>query len=130
MIEHIDRRLPHVAGALGGREEIRGRCIDRPVAVPEPERVQDVARIDVILDGDFVGTSLAFSPPTSAALRYWNMARQRYCRRLARNGKPCASLPTQSPSQPRTPARKAGVLDLRKRIWERDRLSGGGRRIR
>src|SRR6266436_9497008 len=36
---------------------------------------------------DFVGTSLAFSPPTSAALRYWNMARQRYCRRLARNGK-------------------------------------------
>ena len=35
MIEHIDRRLTHVAGALGSREEIRGRCIDRPVAVPE-----------------------------------------------------------------------------------------------
>ena len=50
VIEHIDRRLPHVAGALGGRKQIRGRCIDRPVAVPEPERVQDVARIDVILD--------------------------------------------------------------------------------
>src|SRR4029077_14757368 len=79
---------------------------------------------------DFVGTSLAFSPPTSAALRYWNMARQRYCRRLARNGKPCASLPTQSPSQPRTPARKAGVLDLRKRMRERDGLSAGGNRIR
>jgi hypothetical protein len=52
MIEHIDRRLPHVAGALGRREEIRGRYIDRPVAVPEPERVQDVGRIDVILDGE------------------------------------------------------------------------------
>jgi hypothetical protein len=26
VIEHIDRRLPHVEGALGGREEIRGRC--------------------------------------------------------------------------------------------------------
>src|SRR5439155_3699431 len=52
VIEHIDRRLPHVAGALGSREEIRGRCIDRPVAVPQSERVQDVARIDVILDGE------------------------------------------------------------------------------
>jgi hypothetical protein len=27
---------------------------------------------------------LAFSPPTSAALRYWDMARQRYCRQLTR----------------------------------------------
>ena len=27
---------------------------------------------------------MAFSPTPSAALRYWNMARQRYCRRLAR----------------------------------------------
>ena len=50
VIEHIDRRLPHGAGALGSREEIRGRCIDRPVAVPEPEWVEDVARLDVILD--------------------------------------------------------------------------------
>jgi hypothetical protein len=30
---------------------------------------------------------------------------------------PCASLPTQSPSQPRTPARKAGVLHVRERVW-------------
>src|SRR5436189_1285246 len=52
VIEHIDRLLPHVAGALGRREEIGGRCIDRPVAVPEPQWVQDVARIDVILDGE------------------------------------------------------------------------------
>jgi len=43
---------------------------------------------------------------------------------------PCASLPTRSPSQPRTPARKAGVLDLRKRMRERDGLSAGGRWIR
>ena len=43
---------------------------------------------------------------------------------------PCASLPTRSPSQPRTPARKAGVLDLRKRMRARDGLSAGGRWIR
>ena len=52
MIEHIDRRLPHAAGALGSGEEISGRCIDRPVAVPQPERVQDVARTEVFLDGE------------------------------------------------------------------------------
>ena len=39
---------------------------------------------------------------------------------------PCASLPTRSPSQPRTAARKAGVLDTRKQLRERDRLSAGG----
>ena len=58
MIEHIDWRFPHIAGAFGSREEVRGRCIDRPVAVLEPEWVQDAARIDVILDGElrhFVG---------------------------------------------------------------------------
>jgi hypothetical protein len=27
---------------------------------------------------DFIGTGVAFSPTRSAALRYWNMARQRY----------------------------------------------------
>src|ERR1700730_3935728 len=39
------------------------------------------------------------------------MHRQRYCRRLARNGKPGASLLTRSPSQLPRPARKSGVLD-------------------
>ena len=43
---------------------------------------------------------------------------------------PCASLPTRSPSQPRTPARKAGVLDARKRMRARDGLSAGGKWIR
>jgi hypothetical protein len=43
---------------------------------------------------------------------------------------PRASLPTRSPSRPHTPARKAGVLDLRKRMRARDGLSAGGRRIR
>jgi hypothetical protein len=71
------------------------------------------------------------SPLTaSAALRYWNMARQRHCRRLARNGKPAASLLTPSSSEPRTPAGKARVLDARKWLRERDGLSAGGRRIR
>jgi hypothetical protein len=43
---------------------------------------------------------------------------------------PCASLPTRSPSQPRTAAQKAGVLDTRKQLRERDRLSAGGKWIR
>src|SRR4029077_6558713 len=79
---------------------------------------------------DFIGTGVATSPTPSAALRYWNMARQRYCRRLALSETPSASLPTRSPSQPRTAARKAEVLDTRKQLGERDRLSAGGNRIR
>src|ERR1700726_1603886 len=58
------------------------------------------------------------------------MARQRHCRRLARNGKPAASLLTPSSSEPRTPAWKARVLDARKWLRERDGLSAGGRWIR
>src|SRR6266436_5357031 len=55
--------LAHVAGALGSREEIRGRCIDRPVAVPEPQWVQDIARIDVILDGELRYLVAGIVPP-------------------------------------------------------------------
>src|ERR1700681_4692516 len=58
------------------------------------------------------------------------MARQRHCRRLARNGKPAASLLTPSSSEPRTPAGKARVFDARKWLRERDGLSAGGRWIR
>src|SRR5580704_16055000 len=58
------------------------------------------------------------------------MVRQRHCRRLARNGKPAASLLTPSSSEPRTPAGKARVLDARKWLRERDGLSAGGKRIR
>ena len=58
------------------------------------------------------------------------MARQRHCRRLARNGKPAASLLTPSSSEPRTPAGKARVLDARKWLRERDGLSAGGKWIR
>src|SRR5580704_8757864 len=58
------------------------------------------------------------------------MVRQRHCRRLARNGKPAASLLTPSSSEPRTPAGKARVLDARKWLRERDGLSAGGRWIR
>src|SRR6185437_10089825 len=47
------------------------------------------------------------------------MGRQRYCRRLARNREPGASLLTRSPSQLPRPARKSGVLDLEKRLRER-----------
>src|ERR1700720_333286 len=45
---------------------------------------------------------------TSASLRYWNSARQRHCRPSERYQNIPASLPTQSPSHPRKPARKAG----------------------
>src|SRR5580692_4437950 len=58
------------------------------------------------------------------------MGRQRYCRPLARNGKPGASLLTRSPSQLPRPARKSEVLDLRKWLRERDGLSAGGGWIR
>src|ERR1700730_4608920 len=73
----------------------------------------------------------ALSPaPRPAAPRYWNMARQRYCRRLTRYritqrvsadpvGKPAAQTRAES-----------RVLDLRKLLRERDRLSAGGRWIR
>src|SRR5262249_31830400 len=40
------------------------------------------------------------------------------------------SLPTRSPSQRRTAARKAGVLDPQQQLGERDGLSAGGHRIR
>ena len=73
---------------------------------------------------------MALPLTASASLRYWNMARQRHCRRLARNGKPAASLLTPSSSEPRTPAGKARVLDARKWLRERDGLSAGGRWIR
>ena len=69
VVEHIDRRLLHVAGALGGREEIRGRGINRPVAVPHPERVQDVARIDVLLDRELRHVVAGVEPPRRHAAR-------------------------------------------------------------
>ena len=63
MVEHIDRRLPHVAGALGGGEEIRGRRVHRPVAVPDPERIQDIARGHVVLDGELRHVVGGVEPP-------------------------------------------------------------------
>src|SRR6202040_1023477 len=45
---------------------------------------------------------------TSAPLRYWNSALQRYCRQSVRYRKTLASLPTRLPSQQPRPARKAG----------------------
>src|SRR5579862_1150560 len=63
VVEHIDRLLPHVAGALGGREEIGGRGIDRPVAIPQPQRVQDEARLEVILDRQLRHVVAGVVPP-------------------------------------------------------------------
>src|SRR5207244_6620450 len=42
---------------------IRGRCVDRPVAVPQPQRVQDVPRIDVILDRELRYLVAGIVPP-------------------------------------------------------------------
>ena len=53
-----------------------------------------------------------FSPAPPAALRYWNMASRDIAASWPDIEIPCASLSTQSPSRPRTAARKAGVLDL------------------
>src|ERR1700724_3227776 len=58
------------------------------------------------------------------------MARQRYCRRLTRYRNPLrvSADPVGKPAaQTRAESR---VLDLRKRLRERDRLSAGGRWIR
>src|SRR5215211_9562094 len=38
MIQHVDRWLLHISGALGGGEEIGGGRVHRPVTVPYPER--------------------------------------------------------------------------------------------
>ena len=76
---------------------------------------------------DFIGTGVAFSPTRSAALRYWNMARQRYCHRLARSrntlrvsadpgAEPTAHSRAESPSSWASKAER-----------DRDGLSAGGR---
>src|SRR6202035_614247 len=60
----------------------------------------------------------------------WNMARQRYCRRLTRYRntlRVSADLVAKPAAQTRAESR---VLDLRKLLRERDRLSAGGRWIR
>jgi hypothetical protein len=51
---------------------------------------------------------------TSAALRYWNIARQRYQRRFGRSRPVPVSLPTARSLQPRIPARKTGLFDLQR----------------
>src|ERR1700730_7309121 len=58
------------------------------------------------------------------------MARQRYCWGLAPYRNTCASLPTWSSSQLPQTRPESRVLDLRKRLRERDRLSAGGGWIR
>ena len=80
------------AARSDGREAARAltsaaclaRAADRARLCLSPIRIQDLPHVKAGRRPDFVGTSVAFSPTTSAALRYWNMARQRYCRRLAR----------------------------------------------
>ena len=62
------------------------------------------------------------------ALRYWNMARQRYCGRLARYTRSVSADPVAKPAA-HTRA-ESRVLDFRNRMRERDGLSAGGRRIR
>src|SRR4029077_9582824 len=62
------------------------RSADRAGLWLNPVRAQrSTARSSFGEHPDFIGIGVAFSPTPSAALRYWNMARQRYCRRLARS---------------------------------------------
>ena len=73
---------------------------------------------------------MAFSPTRSAALRYWNMARQRYCRRLARSRNTlCVSADPGAKPTAHSRAESPGSWSS-KAERERDGLSAGGRWIR
>src|SRR6266404_8876225 len=61
------------------------RSADRAELWLSPVRAQRSRTIKLGDHPDFIGIGVAFSPTPSAALRYWNMARQRYCRRLVRS---------------------------------------------
>jgi hypothetical protein len=56
------------------------------------------------------------SPTPSATLRYWNMARQRYCPGLARCWRALRVSADRAGNAARKPARKAGVLDHEDRV--------------
>src|SRR5690349_2973052 len=55
-------------------------------------------------------------PSPSSTLRYWNLARQRYCRPSARYDRATPVSRDRAPVPPRTPARKARLLDVRGNI--------------
>src|SRR5712672_2348591 len=124
-----DREAPRAltSAACLARSADRARLWLSPIRI---HRSTDLPHIDPGEGPTSLGPAWYSRRPPSPALRYWNMARQRYCRRLARYRNTRPSLPTRAPSQPRTPARKSGVLDLRKWVRPRDRLSAGGRWIR
>jgi hypothetical protein len=69
--------VPVVVSAVVGNASAR-RCLS-------PMRIQrSTARSSPEKAPASLGPAWHFWPTPSAALRYWNMARQRYCRRLAR----------------------------------------------
>jgi hypothetical protein len=112
-----------ITRATGRASPIREGIIEGPAAgTPDPvsgdPRIRTARGETAIKRGegsDFVGTIGAFPPTPSAALRYWNMARQRYCRRLLRYrnnlrvsadpvAKPAAHTRAESRGSPRTRA--------------------------
>jgi len=105
------------------------RSADRARLCLSPIRIQRSTHVKLSQRLTLLGPA-AFSPTPSAALRYWNMARQRYCRWSPDNRNTLRVSADPAANQPRIPARKAGVLDLRKGMRARDGLSAGGRRIR
>src|SRR5215468_11698377 len=48
MVQHVDRWLPHILGALGSGEEIGSRRVHWPVTVPYPQGIQDIPRSHVV----------------------------------------------------------------------------------
>src|SRR6202035_4271166 len=77
------------------------RSADRARLCSARSEFKDLLRVQSGEGRTSFGSAGALVGPIQGAMRYWNMAQQRYYRRLARIGKPCASLPTRSPSQPR-----------------------------
>src|SRR5712692_3617339 len=63
MVQHVDRRLLHIPSALGGREEVGCGRVDRPVAVPQPEGIQDIPRGYVVFHGQLRHTMGRVVPP-------------------------------------------------------------------
>src|SRR5215471_19393363 len=67
--------------------------------------------------------SAASSPTSSPTVRYWNRARQRYHRLLARYSRARVSLPTQAARPGPDNRGKPRLLDLERRILARDRFA-------
>ncbi len=63
VVENIDRGLLHIPSTLGGSKQIGGRSIDWPVAVPKPQRIQDITRVHVLFHRQLGNAIGGVEPP-------------------------------------------------------------------